>query len=189
MPRNEKRDRAPEAQGLDAESPTLTEGTEAATEGFAAGEERLLVGQNLGGRYQVVGRLGAGGMGEVWRAFDLKLRVEVALKALRAEVATDERRLELLRSVVRAAREVTSPNVCRIYDLVEADGLELVSMEYVDGTTLLDVLREHAPLDPPEAQQIASQFLAGLEAIHDAGLVHRDSLIRNRQSQRAHSSA
>jgi hypothetical protein len=161
-------------QAVSAESPTLTEGPEAATEGFGVGEERLLVGQNLGGRYQVVGRLGAGGMGEVWRAFDLKLRVEVALKALRAELATNEARLELLRSEVRAAREVTSPNVCRIYDLVEADGLELVSMEYVDGTTLLEVLREQAPLDPPEAQQIASQFLAGLEAIHEAGLVHRD---------------
>jgi WD40 repeat protein len=159
---------------VSAESPTLTEGPEAATEGFGIGEERLLVGQNLGGRYQVVGRLGAGGMGEVWRAFDLKLRVEVALKALRAELATNERRLELLRQEVRAAREVTSPNVCRIYDLVEADGLELVSMEYVDGTTLLEVLREQAPLDPPEAQQIASQFLAGLEAIHQANLVHRD---------------
>jgi serine/threonine protein kinase len=174
VPRDEQPKRDPQAGGLDRESPTLTEGPEAATEGFGAGEERLLVGQNLGGRYQVVGRLGAGGMGEVWRAFDLKLRVEVALKALRAEVATDERRLELLRSEVRAAREVTSPNVSRISDLVEADGLELVSMEYVDGTTLLEVLRGRAPLDPPEAQQIASQFLAGLEAIHEAGLVHRD---------------
>jgi serine/threonine-protein kinase len=78
----------------------------------------------------------------------------------------DESRLELLRSEVRSAREVTSPNVCRIYDLVELDGIELVSMEYVDGTTLLDVLHDKAPLDPPEAQEIASQFLAGLEAIH-----------------------
>jgi WD40 repeat protein len=83
-------------------------------------------------------------MGEVWQAYDLKLRVEVALKALRVELSQDEHRLELLRSEVRAAREVTSPNVCRIFDLVELDGQELVSMEYVDGTTLLDVLREEA---------------------------------------------
>ena len=133
-----------------------------------------VAGQVLGGRYQIRAFLGRGGMGEVWRAFDLKLRVEVALKALRAALAADPSRLELLRQEVRAAREVTSPNVCRVYDLVELDGRELVSMEYVDGTTLLDVLREKAPLDPPQAQGLASQFLAGLEAIHRVGLVHRD---------------
>ncbi|PWB71824.1 MAG: hypothetical protein C3F15_12320, partial [Holophagae bacterium] len=133
-----------------------------------------VVGQVLGGRYQIRAFLGQGGMGEVWRAFDLKLRVEVALKALRPALARDATRLELLRQEVRAAREVTSPNVCRVYDLVELDGSELVSMEYVDGTTLFELLREEAPLDPREAQGLASQFLAGLEAIHSAGLVHRD---------------
>jgi len=93
----------------------------------------LAPGAELGGRYRIVSRLGAGGMGEVWRALDLKLRVEVALKALRGDLFQDERRRELLRQEVRAAREVVSPNVCRIFDLIEADGRELVSMEYVDG--------------------------------------------------------
>jgi WD40 repeat protein len=149
---------------------------EAPTEGYdAAAAGRLFsVGDVLGERYRIRAFLGRGGMGEVWHADDLKLRVEVALKALRPDLLKDESRLELLRSEVRAAREVTSPNVCRIYDLVELDGTELVSMEYVDGTTLLEVLRDKAPMDPPEAQEIASQFLAGLEAIHQAGLVHRD---------------
>ncbi len=80
----------------------------------------------------------------------------------------------MLRQEVRAAREVVSPNVCRIFDLIEIDGRELVSMEYVDGATLLGVLQERGPLELKEAQDIASQFLAGLEAIHKAGLVHRD---------------
>jgi serine/threonine protein kinase len=80
----------------------------------------------------------------------------------------------MLRQEVRAAREVVSPNVCRIFDLIEIEGRELVSMEYVDGATLLDVLQERGPLELKEAQDIASQFLAGLEAIHKAGLVHRD---------------
>jgi serine/threonine protein kinase len=128
----------------------------------------------LGDRYRIRSALGAGGMGEVWHAFDLKLRVEVALKGVRPELVVDETRRESLRSEVRAAREVVSPNVCRVFDLIEIDGQELVSMEYVDGTTLLEVLRAKAPLDPPEAQEIASQFLAGLEAIHQASLVHRD---------------
>jgi len=137
-------------------------------------ESSILPGQVLGERYRIRSQLGAGGMGEVWRAFDLKLRVDVALKALREELFCDEDSLGLLRREVRAAREVVSPNVCRIFDLVEADDRELVSMEYVDGGTLLEVLQERGPLDLRQAQDIASQFLAGLEAIHRAGLVHRD---------------
>jgi WD40 repeat protein len=128
----------------------------------------------LGERYEILEMLGRGGMGEVWRAFDLKLRVEVALKALREDLFQSEGRREMLRQEVRAAREVISPNVCRIFDLIEIDSRELVSMEYVDGATLLGVLQERGPLELKEAQDIASQFLSGLEAIHKAGLVHRD---------------
>ena len=118
--------------------------------------------------------LGRGGMGEVWRAFDLKLRVDVALKAVVADRAENERARDMLRQEVRSAREVVSPNVCRIFDLVVEDGQELVSMEYIDGTTLADTLRVRGPLQLQEAREIASQFLSGLEAIHQAGLVHRD---------------
>ncbi len=138
------------------------------------GFESFSPGQVLGERYQILEMLGRGGMGEVWHAFDLKLRVEVALKALRDDLFKSERRLELLRQEVRAAREVVSPNVCRIFDLIEVEDRELVSMEYVDGATLLGVLQEHGPLELKEAQDIASQFLAGLEAIHKVGLIHRD---------------
>jgi serine/threonine protein kinase len=136
--------------------------------------EKLTVQQTLGERYQVRSLLGRGGMGEVWRAYDLKLRQDVALKALRSELLADERALETLRQEVRVAREVISPNVCRVYDLEELDGQELVSMEYVDGTTLQEILQKRGPLELNEAREIASQFLAGLEAIHAAGLVHRD---------------
>ncbi len=137
-------------------------------------EAPLSPGSVLGGRYRIERLLGRGGMGEVWQAYDLKLRVEVALKSILARYGDDPRLADLLRREVRAAREVISPNVCRIYDLVEADGLELLSMEYVDGTTLLHVLDERGPLELPEASEIALQLLAGLEAIHRAGLVHRD---------------
>ena len=82
------------------------------------------IGQVLGDRYQIKTQLGRGGMGEVWRAFDFKLRVEVALKALLPDLFKSEKRRDLLRREVRAAREVVSPNVCRIFDLIEADGRE-----------------------------------------------------------------
>jgi serine/threonine protein kinase/WD40 repeat protein len=135
---------------------------------------RLSAGRILGERYQIRELLGRGGMGEVFRAFDLKLRLDVALKAVRAErVESDEAR-EILRQEVRSAREVVSPNVCRIFDLVAEEGQELVSMEFIDGTTLADTLRQRGPLALQEAREIASQFLSGLEAIHQAGLVHRD---------------
>jgi len=152
---------------------TRTEG-EGETLDMPEGFQPFAPGQVLGERYQILEMLGRGGMGEVWQAFDLKLRVEVALKALLPDLFKDERRRDLLRQEVRAAREVMSPNVCRIFDLIEIEGRELVSMEYVDGATLLGVLQERGPLDLKEAQDIASQFLAGLEAIHKVGLIHRD---------------
>jgi eukaryotic-like serine/threonine-protein kinase len=140
----------------------------------AATLDRLGAGRILGERYQIRERLGRGGMGEVFRAFDLKLRVDVALKAVRPEKVESERARELLRREVRSAREVVSPNVCRIFDLVAEDGQELVSMEYIDGATLAETLKRRGPLPLSEAREIAAQFLSGLEAIHQAGLVHRD---------------
>ena len=147
--------------------------------GFALQEpdpslDRLFPGRILGERYQILEHLGRGGMGEVFRAFDLKLRVDVALKAVQVGHVGSDRAREALRREVRAAREVVSPNVCRIFDLIVADGEELVSMEYIDGVTLADRLRERGPLPLQDAREIASQFLSGLTAIHRAGLVHRD---------------
>jgi serine/threonine-protein kinase len=133
-----------------------------------------LPGRLLGNRYQIRELLGRGGMGEVYRAFDLKLRVDVALKAVRPGRLWDQRARDLLRREVRAAREVLSPNVCRIFDLVDEDGEELLSMEYIDGATLGETIRVRGPLALAEARDIAAQFLAGLDAIHAAGLVHRD---------------
>jgi WD40 repeat protein/predicted Ser/Thr protein kinase len=128
----------------------------------------------LGGRYRLLRLLGRGGQGEVWHAFDLKLRAEVALKSVRPDLIRDDRARELLRREVRSARQIVSPNVCRVFDLVVEDGHEMVSMEFVDGTTLADLLRERGPLDLSRAGEIAAQLLAGLEAIHAAGLIHRD---------------
>ncbi len=158
-------------------------GAEAPTERLAAGT--LEPGQVLGGRYRIRSRLGGGGMGEVFRAFDLKLRVDVALKALRPTLPGLEHARRALRQEVRTAREVVSPNVCRVFDLVEIEGRELVSMEFVDGVTFTDALRERSPLPLQEARELAAQFLAGLEAIHAAGLAHRDVKPENLMLTRA----
>ncbi len=161
---------------LALESPALMSELEHPQEAetLAFSETTFAPGTILGKRYRIRSALGRGGMGEVWRAYDLKLRLDVALKAVRIEHGAGDWALETLRREVRSAREVVSSNVCRVYDLEELDGQELVSMEYVDGTTLTETLSTRSPLDLSEAQEIASQFLAGLEAIHAAGLVHRD---------------
>ena len=107
-----------------------------ATEGVPSVERSswsMSRGKIFGNRYGIRTLLGRGGMGEVWRAYDLKLRVDVALKTVRPDLVEQQRVLETLRQEVRAAREVVSPNVCRVYDLQEFDGREMVSMEYVDG--------------------------------------------------------
>lgn len=116
---------------LALESPSLAAELEAGSESetLAYLEEGYAPRSVLGKRYRIRSILGRGGMGEVWRAFDLKLRVDVALKALRPDWVDNERALETLRQEVRSAREVVSPNVCRVFDLVELDGRELVSME------------------------------------------------------------
>ena len=152
----------PEARPMTPSKPTTLQGS------AATGV------QILGDRYRIERLLGRGGMGEVWLAFDLKLGVEVALKFLLPEVSSDPQRIALLRREVRTARNVASPHVCRVFDLIEIEGQELVSMEYVDGTTLQEVLASQSPLDIVEARRIATQLLTGLQDIHNAGLIHRD---------------
>lgn len=128
----------------------------------------------VAGRYEILSQLGRGGMGEVWHAYDLKLRLDVALKSLRVDLKGNQDPVEALRREVRTAREVISPNVCRIFDLVVEEESELISMEYIDGITLMALLVKKGPMEFREARDIAAQFLSGLEAIHQSGLVHRD---------------
>ncbi len=131
-------------------------------------------GAMLGERYRVVGMLGKGGMGEVYRADDLKLGQTVALKFLPKAVSTDESLLARFHAEVRLARQVSHPNVCRIYDIGEIEGRHFLSMEYVDGEDLSSLLKRigHLPVD--KTVDIARQLCAGLHAAHEKGVLHRD---------------
>ena len=135
---------------------------------------RFPPGTLLGGRYRIVGRLGRGGMGEVYRADDLKLGQTVALKFLPPEVDADPARLTQLHTEVRMARQVSHPNVCRVYDIDEVDGQTFLSMEYVDGEDLASLLRRIGRFSPGRAVELARQLCAGLAAAHERGVVHRD---------------
>jgi tRNA A-37 threonylcarbamoyl transferase component Bud32 len=135
---------------------------------------RFPPGTLLGGRYRIVGRLGKGGMGEVYRADDLKLGQPVALKFLPPDVDRDPVRLSQLHSEVRMARQVSHPNVCRVYDIDEVDGHTFLSMEFVDGEDLATLLRRIGRFNEERGIEIARQICAGLAAAHQRGVIHRD---------------
>jgi serine/threonine-protein kinase len=138
------------------------------------GAGRFLPGTVLAGRYRIFGLLGKGGMGEVYRADDLKLGQPVALKFLPPGLERDRGRLERFLAEVRTARQVTHSNVCRVYDIGEAEGQHFLSMEFVDGEDLASLLRRIGRLPHDKAVQIARQLCAGVHAAHEQGILHRD---------------
>ncbi|HKY30934.1 MAG TPA: protein kinase [Candidatus Polarisedimenticolia bacterium] len=135
---------------------------------------RFLPGTELAGRYRIVSLLGKGGMGEVYRADDLKLGQPVALKFLPVAVEARRDRFERLLNEVRLARQVSHPNVCRVHDIAEVDGQHFLSMEYVDGENLASLLKRIGRLPRDKAVELARQICSGLSAAHAEGILHRD---------------
>ena len=131
-------------------------------------------GMVLAERYRIIGLLGRGGMGEVYRADDLKLGQPVALKFLPKALADDPVRRERFYAEVRIARQVSHPNICRVYDIGEIDGRHFLTMEYVDGEDLASLLKRIGRLPGDKANDVARQLCAGLAAAHDKGVLHRD---------------
>lgn len=153
----------------ESDSPTR-DGFESAP---GSSDRPLSAGTLLGGRYRVDAVLGYGGMGIVYRARDLKLDQDIALKRIRPDRMSAERR-ETLRREIILSRKVTHENVCRIYDLVELNGEEFVSMEYLPGRTLKDVEDEEKTLPLGRGLAIAKKICRGLAAAHRIGVLHRD---------------
>jgi len=137
-------------------------------------EGRFVPGTLLGGRYRILSLLGRGGMGEVYRAMDLTLGQSVALKFLPEEASRNQRLLERFHGEVRVARLVSHPNVCRVYDIGEIEGMPFISMEYVDGEDLAGLLTRIGRLPADKAVDTARRLCAGLAAAHDRGVIHRD---------------
>ncbi len=136
--------------------------------------ERFAPGVVLAGHYRIGGVLGRGGMGEVYRADDMMLDQTVALKFLPEALAGDEERLARLLDEVRLSRQVSHPNVCRVYDAGQADSLRFLTMEFVDGEDLATLLRRIGRLPQDKAVEVARQICAGLSAAHERGVLHRD---------------
>ena len=139
-------------------------------------------GAGVSARYRIVRFVAAGGMGEVYEAEDLELGGTVALKTLRSDVAADPRALERFRQEIALARQVTHPNVCRIFDVgwhredtsAGSPGVAFLTMEFLKGETLAEHLRREGPMAAEQALPLLHQMAEGLAAAHKAGVVHRD---------------
>jgi eukaryotic-like serine/threonine-protein kinase len=174
----------PERQGLtttlrhcvvDASSipslPTLTFDT---PDGRRPGAPIFEVGQVLADRFEILALAGMGGMGAVYRARDRKLGDVVALKTLRDNAWNDPRRVDRLKQEIKLARKITHPHVLRVYDLGEVDGIPFISMEYVRGVTLRQLLDKTQRLPFSAGMRLARQICLGLDAVHQAGILHHD---------------
>jgi len=123
--------------------------------------------------YELLERIGAGGMGEVWRALDTRLQREVAIKLLPREVAADADRLARFEREARLLASLNHPNIAAIHGVEEADGERFLALELVPGRTLEEIIGS-GPVLIDEAVRIARQLATGLEAAHEAGVIHRD---------------
>jgi serine/threonine-protein kinase len=138
-------------------------------------EARFVPGDVLAERYRIAGLLGRGGMGEVYRADDLKLKQPVALKFLPETLSTDgASALARFYQEVSVARQISHRHVCRVYDVGEYEGQHFISMEFVRGEELASLLKRIKRLPHDKAVEVARQLCGGLAAIHDRGVLHRD---------------
>jgi tRNA A-37 threonylcarbamoyl transferase component Bud32 len=134
----------------------------------------FVAGTVLASRYRIINLVGKGGMGEVYKAEDIKLSQMVALKFLPDSYQNDSEMLERFHAEVRNARQVSHVNVCRVFDIGEIDGRHFLSMEFVDGDDLSELLTRVGRFTHERAVEISRQLCVGMEAIHKAGILHRD---------------
>ena len=134
----------------------------------------FLPGQTFAGRFTVIEKTGAGGMGVVYKAIDTELDTPVALKLIQPVLACSRANVERFRREVRMTRQITHPNICRIHDIGNSEGVMFLSMEWIEGETLQQLLRKTGTLKESRALEIAQEIARALAAAHAAGIVHRD---------------
>ncbi|WP_313641276.1 Stk1 family PASTA domain-containing Ser/Thr kinase [Paenibacillus sp.] len=133
-----------------------------------------MIGHELGGRYQVIERIGGGGMALVYRAHDILLNRNVAIKVLRNQFVHDEEFIRRFRREAQSAASLSHPNVVSIYDVGQEDEIHYIVMEYIDGKNLNEIIKERAPLQVDESVRIASQICDALDHAHQNQIIHRD---------------
>ncbi len=145
-----------------------------ATKTFQTPAKGLTSGTTFATRYEVIGELGKGGMGRVYKALDKEINEEVAIKLLKPEIASDESTVERFRNELKFARKIAHKNVCKMYHIAKDEETPYITMEYVKGEDLKNFVRRKGKLSDKEALSIASQVSEGLVEAHRLGVVHRD---------------
>jgi serine/threonine-protein kinase len=125
-------------------------------------------------RYEIIEVLGSGGMGQVYRVDDTKVKEEVAIKLIRPEVAADTKTIERFRNELKLARKIRHKNVCQMFDLGEFEGIHFITMEYVTGEDLKSLIRRMKIIPTGTAVSLSEQICEGLAEAHRIGVVHRD---------------
>jgi TolB-like protein/tRNA A-37 threonylcarbamoyl transferase component Bud32 len=145
-----------------------------ATQTLETPTEELTRGSIFAGRYEIIEKLGKGGMGSVYRVEDTKIKQEVALKMIKPEIARDKKTIERFRNELKIARTIRHKNVCGMYDLGESEGTHFITMEYVRGEDLKSFIHRSGKLAVGTAVRIAEQVCEGLSEAHKLGVVHCD---------------
>ena len=136
--------------------------------------EELARGSTFANRYEIIDVLGRGGMGQVYRVGDAKVKEEIALKIIKTEIAADIKTIERFRNEMKLARKIRHKNVCAMFDLGEEQGIHFITMEYVPGEDLKDSIKRFGKLPIDKSIDIAKQICEGLSEAHRLGVVHRD---------------
>ncbi|MGB7295314.1 MAG: protein kinase [Candidatus Aminicenantales bacterium] len=136
--------------------------------------KELTTGTTFAGRYQIIEELGKGGMGKVYKVFDTKIEEKIALKLIKPEIASDRQTIERFSNELKLARKIAHRNICRMFDLGEAEGTHFITMEYVPGENLKSTIRRIGQLPVVKSIAIARQICEGLAEAHRLGVVHRD---------------
>jgi len=144
------------------------------TETLEIPKEELARGTSFAGRYEIIEELGKGGMGAVYRVEDKKIGQEIALKIINPEVAKEKKTIERFRNELKTTRMISHRNVCRMFDLSDAEGMHFITMEYIPGEDLKSFIKRAKRLDPGTAIAIAKQVCEGLAEAHRLGVIHRD---------------
>jgi serine/threonine protein kinase/tetratricopeptide (TPR) repeat protein len=146
---------------------SITKTLETPIEGYSRGTL-------FAGRYEIIEELGKGGMGAVYRVEDKKIGQEIALKLINPDVSSDKSTIERFRNELKTTRMISHRNVCRMFDLGDAEGTHFITMEYVPGEDLKSLIKRVRRLDAGKAISIANQVCEGLAEAHRLGVVHRD---------------
>ena len=144
------------------------------TETLKTSARELTTGATFAGRYQIVEELGHGGMGKVYKVHDTKIGEKIALKLIRPEALLDRKTVERFTNELKLARKIRHKNICQMFDLGEDQGTRYITMEYIHGEDLKQLIRKVSRLSPGQAIGIARQVCEGLEEAHKLGVVHRD---------------